>query len=152
MNSLEKLLDRLRNTSSEAASIYAPSHQEMEGVVICLRNIAELAQHGDDGTAQHVLASPARMLGYTVTDELAKTIAFQITEVPDAYSQAIWRNAMEWADMVDNGKLSKDYPADLFEPLLTLLERGCHIRLNKGFFEVGDKAIPIHKWPALSIA
>jgi hypothetical protein len=151
MDSLERLSDRLNNTPwPDVNQGCSPSSVEMEGVLRCLKAIAELAREGEGKAAQHVLASPARMLGHVPSARAANAIERQTTGVVDAYAKVIVKNAMEWADMVAEGKLPLGCSSDLFEPLLALLERGCHFRLSKGFLEVGDKAIPIHRWPILS--
>lgn len=131
---------------------YSPSPDEMEGVLRCLKVIADLASKGEGTAIQHVLASPARMLGYEPSERIAKAIEEQTNGVADAYAKVLVKNAMEWADMATEGKLPSSYSSDLFEPLLSLLEKGCYFRLSKGFLEVGDKAIPVHRWPILSVA
>ncbi|WP_208941712.1 hypothetical protein [Paracidovorax avenae] len=153
MDALARLSDRLNGTPwSESDQYYSPSSTEMEGVLRCLKIVANLAQRNEGPVVQHVLASPARMLGHVPSERAENVIKGQVTAVPDAYAKAILKNAVEWADMVTEGKLPSGYPVDLLEPLLAVLELGCQFRLSKGFLEVGDKAIPIQRWPILSAA
>ena len=153
MNSFEQLSARLSSTSWNASNNgYSPSVLEIDGIVRWLGAVAQLAQQGDEKEVPHVLSSPARMLGHRPADDVVKAIDRHAASIADAYARVLVKNAMEWADMVTQGQLPPGLAPDLFEPILALLERGCQVRLSKGFLEVGDRAIPIHRWPALSIA
>lgn len=150
MNSFKQLSQRLSSKLwHDSTSGYSPSAEEMNGVIRWVRTVSELVSHDEGKEAQHVLASPARMLGHSPADYAVKEIEEQAAKVTDAYARVLVRSAMEWADMLALGVLPPGFPPDLFEPLLALLERGCQFRLSKGFLEVGDKAIPLHRWPVL---
>ena len=150
MNPFEQLTARLRTTAwNHSTHGYSPSVEEMDGIVRWVRTVAELARRDDGKEAAHLLSSPARMLGHIPADHVAEEIDGQAAAVADAYARVLVRNAMEWSDMEAQGALSPGFPSDLFEPLIRLLEHGCQFRLSKGFLEVGDKAIPIHKCPSL---
>jgi hypothetical protein len=151
MDSFEKLADRLNGIAwGKVAEDYSPSPAEMEAVIHYLKVISDLACRDNRQMALHALASPAQMLGYVPSMNVAKSIDDQAAQIADAYAKILVKNAMEWADMVSNGELPSGCSSDLFEPLLALLEHGCIFRLSKGFLEVGDKVIPIHRWPVLS--
>lgn len=152
MNSFEQLSKRLSSTPwSDSINGYSPSAEEMDGVIRWMKILSELARQGDGKEAQHLLSSPSRILGHRPTDNAAKEIDEQTAKVADAYARVLVKNALEWSDMLSQKELPPSFPPDLFEPLLALLERGCQFRLSKGFLEVGDKAIPVHRWPILSI-
>jgi hypothetical protein len=135
---------------NDSTNEYSPSAEEMDGVFRWLNTLSELARQDDREEAHHVLSSPARMLGYKPTDHVVQEIDKRIAEVTDAYARVLVRNAMEWTDMAAQDELPAGLPSDLFEPLVGLIGRGCQFRLSKGFVEVGDKVIPIHRWPAIS--
>lgn len=152
MNSFEQLSLRLSSTPwNDPTNGYSPSTEEMDGVIRWVKTISELARQSDGKESQHILSSPARMLGHRPADYAAKEIDEQAAKVTDAYARVIVRSAMEWSDMLAQRGTYPGFPSDLFEPLLALLERGCQFRLSKGFLEVGDKAIPIQRWPVLSM-
>lgn len=148
MSSFEKLLERLSDVGWSAESQdYEPTALEMEGVVQYLNSVAVLVQEPKSQESQHVLTSPARLLGYEPSLSLADVINTQAAKVPDAYARVLVKNAMEWAAMTSDGRLPAGSSPDLFEPLLSLLTRGCRIRLSKGFLEVGGNVLPLHNWP-----
>jgi hypothetical protein len=152
MNTFERLLDRLKNTNwGVQAQDYLPTALEMEGVVRYLGCVAQLARNSSEKETPHVLASPARLLGFVPAQDTARVIEDQSAKIPDAYARGFAKNSMEWAALTSTGMLPANFSPDLFEPLLVLLEKGCRIRLSKGFLEVGDKTIPLHKWPAVPL-
>lgn len=153
MNPFEELTDRLNRTAWAApAGGYSPSQEEMQGILRLLKTLSVMVRQGEHHATQHVLASPARMLGHVPAAEVGQAIEDHAGRIADAYAKVLVKNALEWADMVTEGKLPPGYSPDIFEPVLDLLERGCHFRLSKGFLEVGDKAIPVQRWPMLSAA
>jgi hypothetical protein len=123
----------------------------MDGVIRWVKTISELARQGDGKEAPHLLSSPSRILGHRPTGRAVKEIDEQAAKVADAYARVLVKNALEWSDLLVQNELPPGISSDLFEPLLALLERGCQFRLSKGFLEVGDKAIPVHRWPMISI-
>lgn len=151
VNPFEQLAKRLGGAPwIGSISGYSPSAEALDGVARWMRILSELARQVDGNEVPHLLASPARLLGYRPGDHAAKEIDEQIARVSDAYAAILVRNAMEWADMSAQGKRSPEFPLDLFEPLLALLERGCQFKLRKGYLEVGDNAFPLHGWPNLA--
>ncbi|MHA6883112.1 hypothetical protein [Ralstonia pseudosolanacearum] len=153
MSSFDALFDRMSKVSWSGANPgYIPSSEEMDRVVQFLKFVAEIARRRGGATGQHILVSPARLLGYVPTEHVIKAIDGQVSEIADAYAKAFVRNAMEWSAMAEEGQLPEEFPSDLFEPILLLIERGCQIRLSKGFLEIGDKVIPVHRWPDSSVA
>ncbi|TDM06080.1 MAG: hypothetical protein C4K60_15595 [Ideonella sp. MAG2] len=150
MNSLDQLTARIGIiASSSSTSSYPLSVEEVNAVVRWVRIMAELARREDGKEEAHLLSSPARLLGHISSDHVTERIDGQVALISDAYARVLVKNAMEWSNMDAQGKLPPGLPPDLFEPLLSLLGCGCQFRLSKGFLEVGDKAIPIHRWPAV---
>lgn len=147
MRLLENLLERLSRAdlSGQVAS-YEPTEEEMKYVIQFFGNIGVILQrarvHGAHG-AHGVLASPARVFGYVPESKISNVIEESLCKINDAYSKAFLRNALEWAAMNDEENSSSE-GVDLFEPIFSLIVRGCRIRLHKGFLEVGGNLIPLH--------
>ncbi|MBN3724605.1 hypothetical protein [Burkholderia sp. Ac-20379] len=151
MNSFEKILERLSGDDWRPFSQgYTPTKLEMDGVMQCLKAISSIARRYDATEGAHVLSSSARLMGFTPTLEVESAINERLETIQNAYAKVIVKNAMEWAAMISVKELSPDFQVDLFEPLLSLIGRGCHIGISKGFFDVGGNNIPLHGWPVIA--
>ena len=110
VNPFEQLAERLGGAPwIGSISGYSPSAEALDGVARWMRILSELARQVDGNEVPHLLASPARLLGYRPGDHAAKEIDEQIARVSDAYAAILVRNAMEWADMSAQGSALRSF-------------------------------------------
>lgn len=150
MNYFETLSSRIENFSwDKRTENYALSRSDLDGIFRWLRYMSAFADGERKDNPPHFMGSPARFLGYHRSKNSDQIIEDLVNRArgQGLVAMGIFHNALEWADFISGTGAIGDAPVDLFEPMLSLLERGCTFRLNKGYLEIGDGAIPLHRWP-----
>lgn len=143
MDKVKVLLDRLAGVNW--AEVREPTQDDLAKVKSYLDSLADLsAAHAGLG----IFFSPSNLVGSPVLNESQQA---QLTAVlpadGHAYEAVFCRNAVEWAALVERQEAIAIKLADLYDPLIDVIENRVPLRSAKGYLMAGEHAFPMQRWP-----